>query len=147
MTDPMTIGALVTSALATAAPEVVKSAAGETAKDAYKALKEKLWPSAAAEVATLEAAPGSKGKQLAVAEIIDARPADEQQALRALAEALLAQLKASAPAIGLDIGRLTALEAQLGNITVGSGVGVRIAEAHVENLKVGDILVGDRSGK
>ncbi len=147
MTDPVTIGALVASALATAAPEVVKSAVGEAAKDAYKALKKKLWPSAAAEVTTLEAAPSSKGKQLAVAEIIDARPQDEQQALRALAEALLAKLKESAPAIGLDIGRLTSLEAQLGNITVGSGVGARIAEANVENFKVGDISVGDRSEK
>ena len=147
MADPVTIGALVASALAMAAPEVVKSAVGEATKDAYKALKSQLFPSAAGEVDALEAAPASKGKQLAVAEIIDARSAEEQQALRALAEILLTNLKESAPAIGLDIGRLNALEAQLGKITVASGVGARIGEANVESFKVGDISVGGRSGK
>lgn len=145
--DPVTIGSLVASALALAAQEAVKSAVGEAVKDAYKALKEKLSPSAATEVETLEAAPTSKGKQLAVAEIVDARPADEQQILRALAEALIVKLREAAPAIGLDIGRLNALEAQFGNISVASGVGARIGEANVTNFKVGDISVGDRSGK
>ena len=126
MNDPVTIGALVASAIATAAPEVAKTVVGEAVKDAYKALKQKLMTSAAAEVA---------------------RPADEQQALRALVEALLVRLKENTPAIGLDIGQLTALEAQLGNITVICGVGARIDRANVESFKVGDIWVGDRSGK
>lgn len=147
MTDPVTIGALVASALATAAPEVVKSAVGEAVKDGYRALKEKLLPWAATEVAALEASPASKGKQLAVAEVIDTRPDDERLALCAVAEILIAKLKESASVVGLDIGQLTALEAQLGNITVVSGVGARIGEANVENFKVGDISVGDRSGK
>jgi hypothetical protein len=98
-------------------------------------------------VDALEAAPALKGKQLAVAEIIDTLPNDERRALRAPAEALIASLKESAPAIGLDICRLNALEAQLGNITVASGIGARIGEANVESFKVGDISVGDRSGK
>jgi hypothetical protein len=147
MADPITIGALVASALAMAAPEVVKTAVGEATKDAYKALKTQLFPSAAAEVDALEAAPDSKGKQLAVAEIIDARSNEEQQTLRVLAEALIANLKETAPAIGLEIGRVSALEAQLGNITVSKGIGARIGEADVESFKVGDISVGDRSGK
>jgi flagellar motor component MotA len=44
-------------------------------------------------------------------------------------------LKECAPAIGLDIGRLTALEAQLGNLTVTSGIGARITEANVGTFK------------
>jgi hypothetical protein len=38
------------------------------------------------EVTTLEEAPGSKGKQLAVAEIIDAQSDEDKQALKVLAE-------------------------------------------------------------
>lgn len=146
MTDPLTIGGFVASVIAIAAPEAIKSAVGESVKDAYKALKKKLWPCASTEVATLEGAPGSKGKQLAVAEVIDAQPNDEQATLLALAEILVATLKESAPALGLDIGRLTALEVQLGNITVTHGTGVRIAETNVETFKVGDISV-TRPGK
>ena len=77
MTDPVAIGTLVASALAMAAPEALKTALGEAVKDGYKALKEKLWLCAAAEIASLEAAPASKGKQLAVAEIIDTLPDDD----------------------------------------------------------------------
>jgi flagellar motor component MotA len=64
-----------------------------------------------------------------------------------LAEALVAKLKECAPAIGLDIGSLTALETQLGNLTVTSRIGARITEANVGTFKTGDISVGDPSRK
>lgn len=147
MTDPVTIGTLVASVLAMAAPEMVKSAVGEAVKDGYKALKEKLLPWAAREVAALEALPTSKGRQLVVAEIIDGQPTEEQQALRDSAEALIAKLRENAPAIGLEIGRLNALDVQLGNVAVAGGIGARIGEANVESFKVGDISVGERAGK
>ena len=76
-----------------------------------------------------------------------AQSEDDRKSLRALAEALVAKLKECAPAIGLDIGRLTALEAQLGNLTVTSGIGARITEANVGTFKTGDISVGDPSRK
>ena len=41
MFDPVTIGALAASALAIAAPEVVKSVVGQSVKDAYNALKDR----------------------------------------------------------------------------------------------------------
>jgi hypothetical protein len=98
-------------------------------------------------VATLEATPASKGKQLAVAEIIDAQSEDDKKALRDLTKALLARLKENAPAIGLDISRVTDLEMQLGKITVTNGVGVRVQDAQGGTLRTGDISVGDRAGK
>jgi hypothetical protein len=147
MVDPVTVGSFVAGALALAAEAALKGAVGEGVKDAYKVLKEKVsrWASGEAEV--LENTPGLIGLQTAVAEIIDAQADDDRNALRLLAEELVAKLKECAPAIGLDVGRLTALEVQLGNLNVTSGIGARISEANVETLKVGDISVGDRSRK
>jgi hypothetical protein len=147
MADPVTVGTLVAGTLGMGAEAVLKSAVGEAVKEGYKALKEKVSHWAAGDVVALEAAPASKTRQAVVAEIIDAQPVDEKKSLRSLAEALVARMKENAPAIGLDIGRLTALEVQLGNITVSSGIGARIEEAHVEIFRTGDISVGDGSKK
>jgi hypothetical protein len=144
MSDPVTIGGLVAATLALAAETGFKGVVGEAVKDAYKKLKDKVAVWAGEEVATLEAAPSSEGKQLAVAEIIDDRPENERKELSALAKILVMKLREGASAVGLDIGRLTALEVQLGNITVASGVGVRLHEANVEVLRTGNISVGDR---
>ncbi len=110
MVDPVTVGSLVAGALGMAADAALKSAVGEAIKDGYHALKDKVSHWASGDVAALEAVPSSKGRQAVVAEIIDAQSDDDKQALRILAETLVARLKDSAPAIGLDIGRLTALE-------------------------------------
>ena len=147
MPDPLTIGALVALAIKMAAPEVLKAGVGEAVKDAYKALRDKVAHWGSGEVATLEAAPESKGKQLAVAEIIDAQPAADKDAVKALAENLLARLKESAPAIGLDVSRVADLETQLGNITVTSGIGARFRDVTGGTLKTGDISVGDPTKK
>jgi hypothetical protein len=147
MPDPVTVGSLVAGALGMAADSALKGAVGEAVKDGYQALKEKVSRWASGEVAALEAAPSSKGRQAVVAEIIDTQSVDDKQALRILAETLVARLKDSAPAIGLDIGRLTALETQLGSITVGMGIGVRIEDATVGTFKTGDISVDGRSKK
>lgn len=112
--EPVTVGSLVATSLSMAAEAALKGAVGEVVKDGYKALKEKISRWASGEVAALEATPESIGRQTVVAEIIDAQSEDERKALRVLAEVLVARLKECAPAIGLDIGRLTALEAQLG---------------------------------
>lgn len=142
MSDPVTIGVVVGSVLAMAAEAVFKSGVGEATKDAYKALKERVSQWASGEVATLEAAPSSKGKQLAVAEIIDAQTQDDKDALLALAEIVITKLKESAPAIGADISRVTDLEIQLGNITVTRGIGVRLTDARGGTVTTGDIVVG-----
>jgi hypothetical protein len=147
MVDPVTVGSLVAAALSMAAEAVVKGAAGEAVKDAYQALKEKVSHWASGEVTTLEAAPNSKGKQLAVAEIIDVQSEDERNALRVLAETLIARLKEHAPIIGIDMSRVTELEAQFGNIKVTSGIGVRAQDVQGGTLKTGDISVGDPSIK
>jgi hypothetical protein len=147
MTDLGTVGVMVASAFVAAAEAGLGEATKSAAKDAYEALKKKLMQRAGREVATLEAAPDSSRTQGALANIVDAQPEEEQKALHALAEALIAKLKENSSAIGLDIGRLNALEAQLGNITVTSGVGARIGEANVGSFNAGHISVGDRTGK
>jgi hypothetical protein len=44
---------------------------------------------------------------------------------------LTSQLKREAPIIGLDVGRLDALQVELGRIMVTEGIGARIQEAQV----------------
>jgi len=146
MSDPVTNGVVVASVLAMAAEAVIKSGVGEVVKDAYKALKERVSQWASGEVAALEAAPSSKGKQLAVAEIVDVQTQENKDALRALAEIVIAKLKECGPAIGADFSRVKDLEIQLGNITVMSGIGVRVQDARGGTVKAGDFVVGGRSG-
>jgi hypothetical protein len=147
MADPGTVGSLVAEALSMAAEAFLKGAVGEAVKDGYKTLREKVSQWASRDIVELEKTPSSGARQAVIAEIIDAQSSEEdRESLRALAEALITKLKESAP-VGLDIGRLTALEVQLGDITVSSGTGARIEEATVQTLKTGNISVGDRSGK
>jgi hypothetical protein len=147
MVDPGTVGPLVAEALSMAAAAVLTSAVGEAVKDGYKALKEKVSHFAAGEVVALEKTPTSKGQQVVIAEIIDAQPAEERNSLRPLAEALIASMKENAPAIGMDIGRLTALEADFAHLNVSNGIGVRIGEAKVGIFKAPNMSVGKSSGK
>jgi hypothetical protein len=149
MADPLTVGVVVVGALRLAAEAVVKTAVGEAVKDAYAALKSKLSAWAASDVAALEQQPGSTARQAVIGEIVDGLPPAEQDALRKLAQALAAELEKRAPnIIGLDVGRLKTLQAELGNITVTDGTGVRIKEAEIgDTFKVGDISVGSSPGK
>lgn len=150
MADPvsLTVGGFVAYVLGLAGEAVVKSAVGEAVKDGYQALKARVAVWAAGDVAALEKTPTSEARKAIVAEIVDALGADDQQALRELAQALADRLKAEAPAIGLDVGLLEAKEAQLGNITVTRGIGARIQEVNVEEtFRTGDISVGPSAGK
>lgn len=147
MPDLVTLGTLVTTALSMAGEAMLKGAVGEAVKDAYKSLKEKVSHWASNDVEALEKAPTSATRQAVIAEIIDVRPNDEQELLRVLAETLVAGLKSVAPATGLDIGRLSALEVELGNITVSEGIGARIDEASVGTFRTGDISVGAAAEK
>jgi hypothetical protein len=120
---------------------------GEAAKDAYRALKTKVSAWAAGDAAELEKTPGSTARKAVIAETVDRLPQEDQAALRDLAQTLTGTLKEAAPTIGLDIGRLEALEVQLGNITVTHGTGTRIQEAKVAGtFRAGDIKVGAAPG-
>lgn len=145
MSDPVTIGDLAASALALAAPEVLKSAVGEAVKDAYKALKEKIAIWASGDVEALAHEPDSKGRQLTVAEKIDKQSPDDQSAVEALAKALMDALEASERShpVGIDVGRIHAWRVRFGTIEVTQGTGLRAneivtpGEFSVDNLKVG----------
>lgn len=147
MTDPVTVGALVATALGMAGEAIVKGAAGEAIKDSYKALKGKVAHWAGRDVEALEAAPTSTARQAVVAELVDAQPVSEAIAVRELAERLVAALKTTRNT-GLDISRLEALEVRLSSITVKDGVGVRMGDVRVHGtFSTGDIKVGDPPGK
>jgi hypothetical protein len=147
MADPVTIGVLTASALAMAGEAALKGAVGEAAKDAYKALKNRVAQWAGSDVEALEKTPASQARRAVVAEAVDSQSGDEQAAVRALAQQLLAALKRSGP-VGLDIGRLEAMDAQFGDITVTEGTGARFEQVRVHGtFSTGNISVGDNSKK
>jgi len=147
MADAVTVGSLVAGVLSMAAEAVLKGAVGEAVKDGYKTLKEKISRWASGDVVELEKTPGSAARQAIIAEIVDAQSEQDRKSLRDLAGALLAQLKESAPAIGLDIGRLTDVETHLRTVTVTQGFGVRINEARGGQVKVDELNVGPSAKK
>lgn len=147
MADPVTIGAVVAWALSLGGEAIVKGSLGEATKDAYKALKTSVSRWAASDVGELEKAPASNTRKAVIAEMIDQLSRGDQEMLRDLAQTLTDKLKEEAPTIGLDVGRLTALEVQLGNVTVSHGTGARIQEANVAGtFRTGDIEVRSTPG-
>jgi hypothetical protein len=150
MADPVTvgIGVLVASALGMAGEAALKGAVGEAVKDVWKALKGKVAAWTGSDLEQLEKTPTSAARQAVVAEAIENRPADEKDEALSLARQLIAALKQPGGApVGLDIGRLTALEVQLGEISVTEGTGARIDEVRAGTFKVGPIKAGGGAGK
>jgi hypothetical protein len=148
MADPITVGMFISWAFGLAGEAIIKGTAEEAVKDAYQALKAKLSHWAAGDIAALEKAPDSKARQAVIAEVVDRLSQEDQRSLHNLAQALAGKLKEQAPTIGLDVGRLTASEVQLGDITVSEGVGARVQEANVTGIfRMGDISVGSMPGK
>jgi hypothetical protein len=121
MADPITIGAFVSGVLALAAETVSKTTFEQITKDAYEALKSKLFNLAGATTAALVEKPESQPRISALAEDIDALTDDEKAKLNALAETLAAKLKtdnAARRAIGAKIGLLDARIVKLKGLTV-----------------------------
>ncbi len=147
MVDPITIGSLVVSALALAGEAALKGSVGEGTQDAYHALKKKVSRWAEREVVALEKTPASQELQTIVAGIVDNQSPEEKTVAREFAERLITALKNSGN-VGVDVGRLEALEVQLGSITVFEGTGVRIGDARVVGtFKARKVVVGKKPGK
>jgi tetratricopeptide (TPR) repeat protein len=143
MTDPITVGALVAWALGLGGEAIVKGAVGEAVKDAYQALKTRVSRWAAGDVEALENTPNSNTRQAVIAETVNQLSREDQEALRDLAQALAGKLKEQAPAIGLDVGRLDALEVQLGNISARQHHGdARHGHTHPGGAPAGDVQDG-----
>jgi len=147
MSDPVTIGSLTVQALAWIGTEIAKTTVGEATKGAIKILRDIVTSKAGAELNALTTEPASEDKQLALAKTIDAQPQDEREKLHAALQTVLDCMKAEAPTIGVDLGPLRNVEAELGKITVTSGVGLHVASAEGGKLKIGDISVGAPLGK
>ncbi|GLS52709.1 hypothetical protein [Methylobacterium gregans] len=147
MPDPATIGTLAASALAIAAPEILKASIGETVKDAYKNLKDLISTWAKSDVEELINDPSSQGRSMIIAEKVDKRSAEEQQKVKYLADQLFKELEGQR-SVGLDIENIKTKRVELGNITAYDGIGARIHDSEIdEKLKTGDITVGRLPGK
>jgi hypothetical protein len=131
MLEPITAGALIAGALGAGAEALAKGALGEAAKDAYKALKNKLLQWVGHDADQLEAKPDSGARKAVIAEAIDDKPDDQRSELAELARTLIAALRKDAAAhqpVGIDIGKLEAMEVRLGDITARAGTGFKAAE-------------------
>jgi leucyl aminopeptidase (aminopeptidase T) len=146
MTDPVTVGALASAALAMAAETVVKGAVGEAVKDAYKKLKNTIAHWASSDVEALEREPGSAGRKAVVAELIDKQSEADKSAVENLTAALIASLKKEDP-VGIETGKLTDMEIDLGKLTVLQGTGIVVGEAHGGHIRVNELTVGSSPGK
>ncbi|WP_192355940.1 hypothetical protein [Mesorhizobium mediterraneum] len=93
MSDPVSVGALAVMALGLAAEALIKGAVGETVKDAYATLKNRISAWAGADLRALEADPTSEGRRTVLAEQVDQQPAGEQESVKVLATELLDVLK------------------------------------------------------
>ena len=93
MTDPATIGTLVATSLSIAADETIRGVVSEAAKDAYRALKEKVAHWAGGDVEALEKAPASVNRRALIAEAVDGQPINERAMVKTLAAVLVAALK------------------------------------------------------
>jgi hypothetical protein len=150
MSDPVTIGAVTSLVLSMASEAAIKGGVGEAAKDAYKALKNKLAHWAAGDVEALERNPTSAGRRAVVAETVDQLPEHDKITVKALATELADALKKSAKAgpVGFDIGRLEAARVQLGTINVHEGVGFIAEEiSTVGDFELKELNVGKPPGK
>lgn len=136
MVEPViTIGVLAAAALSAGAEALGKEAVGTVVKEAYGALKELIaaWAGNDAETLEAEANAGDDTglREQLVARAIDKRPTDDLTKVKAGAEKLLAALKESGQggqSVGIDIGRLEALEVDLGKVSVTGGTGFRAEE-------------------
>lgn len=86
MADPITLGALIATALASGASEAGKAALGAAAKDAYEALKSATRRLLGPAAEQLESRPDSNPR--AVAKLADDLPETDRNGLATLAEAL-----------------------------------------------------------
>ena len=148
MPDPITIGALAAAALSMTGEAMLKGAVGEVVKDAYKNLKDLVCSWAGADVEALEKSPTSPNRKGVIAEAIDAQPQVVQAQVKTLATALVAAMKdQTGGPVGLDVGKLKALQVDLASIRVESGTGARFGDVETGVFRVGAIEVGSQPGK
>jgi hypothetical protein len=150
MSDPVTIGGMVSLVLSIASEAALKGAVGEAAKDAYKALKQKIVHWAAGDVEALERNPNSAARRAVIAESIDELPDDEKISVKILATELAEAMKKSAAQapIGIDVGALEAARITLEGINVHEGIGIRAQTIKTPSeFELKDLNVGDAAGK
>jgi hypothetical protein len=149
MVEPITTGATIAGALAIGAGVVAKGMLGEAAKDAYKKLKDIVAHWASEDVALLEnqARDGkpTAGRELVLAEAIEAQPQPARSEAAAHAASLVEMLRQEAERsgpVGVDIGRLEALEVDLGKIVATGGTAFRAETVRTGTFKTDGIKVG-----
>jgi hypothetical protein len=143
----VTIGTLAVEVLSMASETVLKAAVGELIKDSYKALKAKLMSSAGSDIAILEEASDPRKVKTRIANEIDKQSPQDLSEVRDLARALIGELEKKPP-VGVDIGRVKAIRAELNGINVTEGIGFRAEEVETSgDFVVRNVTVGSPRGK
>ena len=152
MAEPITVGAMIATAISAGAAALAKGALGAAGKDAYQVLKDAVarWTGNGEQLAKIESDPASHHKT-ALAESVATQPLQVQRELAALAATLVKTLRReeeqSGP-IGVDIGELEAMNVELDRLQITSGTGFRADRVTTtETFHIGEIDVGTDSGK
>ena len=145
MVDPVTVGAFVASAIGAGSGALTKGALGQAGKEAYEQLKAFLASWAGHQTADIEAKPDSKARQEVLAEMVDERPQEEQAQAKALTAALVEALRQQVAREGptsIDIGKLEALEVNLGRVVTTGGTGFKAVEVKTGTFRVNGVETG-----
>lgn len=154
MVEPvsMTVGSLIASALASGAGAFAKGVLGEAATEAYTKVRQIVVRWAGGDVEALEAAakagqPTEKREDL-IAETIDAQPEEKLAEAQAFAAELVEMLRQEVAArgpVGIDVGKLEAIEVNLRNMKVREGIGFRADEVKAERFDAPGLEVGSKN--
>ncbi len=150
MSDPLTIGTVVSLALSLASEAALKGAVEEGVKDAYKALKHKIAYWASVDVEALEKNPSSLGRRTVIAETVDKLPDGEKSSVKILADSLVKELEHNVAQglVGIDVGELVAARIKLDGITVHEGTGIIVQKMVAkEDFELKNLTVGESSVK
>lgn len=139
MSDPLTIGSIVVTALLAGSEAMAKGVLAEGAKELYKTIKTKIAAWAGKDVFLLEEVPDSAKLKGTVAAAVDARSDEELGGVVVAAQALLDELKrlqSSGPGI-IDAEDLESASLTLRELTVHEGTAIKVRR----KLKTGDIVI------
>lgn len=125
MPDPITIGALVASALGAGAAEAGKVVLGQAAREAYDKLKSATGTVLGPALAMFEKTPDSDDLAAGIAEAVAGQSAQVQAELGQLAETLRAALAAEGRAASID-NRITVIASGARSIAAGRDANITL---------------------
>ena len=142
--DPVS---LIVLAVAAGAAAGLKDSAADAVKEAYGALKRRIFERHRVDVGAVERKPDSEAKRASLKEDLSDAGAGDDLELRAAARLLIAEVAkhdpGAAQAVGVDLDDVTAEFIRIGDVDVsGPGAGIAATRVHVRGgFEIGDVHI------